>query len=142
RGYDIKAELYYYSCDFPKLFSPSTLSLHADLFGYDTSYEMVESMLNSMVLSKMESGHYIPGVKFPQWKIPTPSMFFGGTLTIAEQKRNYLFDRKKDPKFQHNLVKTEEGKEIEKMMIQKLIEVMKKEKAPPEQFKRLRLENI
>lgn len=43
--------------------------------------------------------------------------------------------------FQNNLVGTPEGKELEEKMIAKLIEVMKEEGCPPEQFQRLMLED-
>jgi len=43
--------------------------------------------------------------------------------------------------FQNNLAGTPEGKELEEKMIAKLIEVMKEEGCPPEQFQRLMLED-
>jgi len=41
--------------------------------------------------------------------------------------------------FQNNLAGTPEGKELEEKMIAKLIEVMKEEGCPPEQFQRFSL---
>ena len=82
-------------------------------------------------------GYFIPGIKIPQWKVPIPAMFFSGGLTVAEQRKHYLFDRKKDPAFQNNMAGKPESEELETKMIEKMIEVMEKEGAPPEQFKRL-----
>ncbi|MHA1149781.1 MAG: sulfatase [Promethearchaeota archaeon] len=139
RGFDVKAPLNIYTCGYPAMMSPSTISGYAELFGLKADFTTAEKMLKIMIFDKIKSGKFIPGVEIPQWKIPVPAMFFSGSLTVAEQKRNYLFNRKKDPLFQNNLVKSPEFGELEKQMIEKMIRVMEKEGCPPEQFVRLRL---
>ena len=139
RGFDMKNSLYTYTCSYPLMMSPATISSLAEHFGLKSNYKTAIRLIKPFA-KKIESGFFIPKAIIPQWKIPMPPFFFGGGLTPEEQKRNYLFDRKKDPKFQNNLAGTLEGADLEKRMIEKLKEVMKEEGCPPEQFKRLMLE--
>ena len=139
RGFNGKKNLYWYSSIFPMLMSPDVISGYGDVLGVNVPYELAEQMIEQMV-KNVESGFFIPGVNIPQWKIPIPTMFISGGLKARQQKQCYLFDRKNDPNFQNNLAGKEEAKELELEMIAKIIEVMKKEGCPPEQFKRLMLE--
>lgn len=142
RGYDVKAPLHSYTCGYPLMMSPATISGYAELFGLQASFDVAEKMLDGMIFKKIEPGNFIPGVRIPQWKIPMPGMFFTGGLSGPEQKRDYLFDRKKDPNFQNNLARTLEGEKLEKEMIQLMKEILRKEGCPPEQLDRLRLNDL
>lgn len=68
-----------------------------------------------------------------------PSFYFAGKGSSKENKQNFLFDRKTDPRFQNNLAGKPEAKDLENKMIHEMIEVLKAEGAPPEQFERLML---
>ncbi len=140
RGFNPKGPLNLYSCEIPRLVSPSTIAGYGDLLGVNIKYEAAEALV-SRFIKKAESGYFIPGVKLPQWKIPIPSAIGAGIFGMSKTTdQHYLFDRKKDPNFQNNLAGTPEGTELEKKMIEKMIEVMKEEGCPPEQFTRLMLE--
>ncbi|MHA1293187.1 MAG: sulfatase [Promethearchaeota archaeon] len=139
RGFDGSKPLFWYSSIFPMIMSPGVISGYGEIYGIKIKYEIAEKMVEQMA-KKVESGFFIPGIKIPHWKIPIPSIFFSGGFSGMSQKQNYLFDRKEDPGFQNNLAGTKEGEALEKMMIAKLIEVMKEEGCPPEQFARLMLD--
>jgi len=141
RGYNVKSPLYSYTCGYPLMMSPATISGYAELFGLQASFDLAEKILENMIYKKIEPGHFIPGVKIPHWKIPMPGMFFAAGLTIAEQKKDYLFDRKRDANFQKNLAGKPEAEDLEKRMIDLMIDIMKKEGCPPEQFDRFGLKN-
>jgi len=140
RGYDRKKPLYHYTCSIPSFMSPSVISGMGESLGVTIPYKVVNFFV-SRLAKKVESGFFIPGVKIPQWRIPVPSLIFSAFTYSKEQKRNYLYDRKNDSTFQNNLAGTQEAEELEEKMIKKLIEVLKEEGCPPEQFERLMLEN-
>jgi len=121
--------------------SPSTISTFSEIFGLKINYELAEKLVESFA-KNIESGNFIPDVKIPQWKIPIPGQFFAGGRSAKEHKKCYLFDRKKDFNFQNNLAGNQEAVELENKMIAKLIEVLKEERCPPEQFKRLMLKEL
>lgn len=142
RGFNVSKPLYCYTAAYPLFLSPSVISGFSELFGLKITYDIAEQLVAGFV-KKIESGHYIPDVKIPQWKIPVPGAFFfgGGSASGRAGKQNYLFDRKKDPNFQNNLASTPEAAKLEQKMISKMIEVLEKEGTPPEQFKRLMLKD-
>ncbi len=140
RGFNPRKPINVYTSVFPLSLSPSVISGISERYGIKIEFEQYEKLLGSMY-ENVESGLFIPGVKIPQWKIPLPSFYFAGKAPAKECKQNYLFDRKKDPNFQNNLAGTPEGKEMEDKMIKKLIQVMKEEDSPPEQFVRLMLKD-
>ncbi|MFX0137021.1 MAG: sulfatase, partial [Candidatus Hodarchaeota archaeon] len=138
RGFNINKPLFYYSSSYPLMLSPGTLTRFSEIFGQKLSYDKTEELIQSFA-KQIESGHFIPGVKIPQWKIPAPVFLAMGGGRSKVNKQNYLFDRKKDPNFQNNLAGTPETEELEKKILAKLIEILKKEGCPPEQYKRLML---
>jgi len=138
RGFNPRKPISVYTSAFPLSLSPSVVSSITERFGIKIEYEMYEKLLGG-IYENVESGFFIPDVKIPQWKIPLPSFYFAGKAPAKECKQNYLFDRKKDPNFQNNLAGTPEGKDLEEIMIKKLIRVMEEKEAPPEQFIRLML---
>lgn len=141
RGFNSKKRLNFYSCEIPLLVSPSTIAGYADLFGLKIKYEQAEALIGGF-LKNAESGNFIPDVIMPQWKIPVPPILgVAGLGPLKKTNVHYLFDRKKDPNFQNNLSGLLEGQELEDKMIAKMIEVLKEEGCPPEQFKRLILED-
>lgn len=148
RDYDRSKPIYVYSSSFPLMISPSGVSSMAEYIGIKLDHEAVAKLLED-TYKRMESGFFIPGVKIPQWKIPMPAALFrrvkderGGSAPVKKRAmRNYLFDRNKDPNFQNNLAGTPEGRELESKMIARLIEALKEEGCPPEQFARLNLED-
>ncbi|MHA1311654.1 MAG: sulfatase [Candidatus Helarchaeota archaeon] len=139
RGFDPRKPLYIYTCSYPMLLSPGSISGFGEYFGVNLDYEGAVKFLTS-ITAKMESGYYIPGVKIPQWKIPMISFMFSAGKSTKECKRSYLFDRKKDLNFQNNLAGKPEYAELENEMMQKMKIVLKEEGCPPEQFKRFMLE--
>ena len=139
RGFDAKKPLFWYTCSYPLVMSPASISVIAEVFGLKINYETAETMLKNMIFDNIQSGLFMPEIKIPQWKIPVPANFFSGGRSTKEQKQNYLFDRKKDPNFQNNLAGKDLAKELEANMIKKMIEIMKEEGTPPEQFRRLML---
>ena len=121
--------------------SPAIISGFTERYGINLEYDMLEEMLGD-VMDKVESGRFIPGVNIPQWKIPLPPFYFAGKGSKKELMRNYLFDRKKDPKFQNNLAGTPEAEELERKMMKKIKEILEEEGCPPEQFERLMLDSV
>ena len=140
RGFDDKQPINIYTCSFPLLLSVSILMGLSEQFDLKINYETYEKLLGK-IYSNIISGFFIPGVKIPQWKISLPMFLFTIGGSTKEKQQNYLFDRRKDPNFQNNLAGNPEAEELEKKMIKKIIETMKKEGAPPEQFDRLMLKD-
>ena len=138
RGFNAKKPLHWYSSSFSMFMSPSVISNLGEVLGVKIKYEVAENMV-AQLAKQIDTGFFIPGVVFPQWKIPIPSVFFSAMVDSKEQKQNYLFNRKEDPNFQNNLADNEDYKELEQNMNQKMREILKKEGCPPEQFERLML---
>jgi hypothetical protein len=141
KGYNPKKQLCVYSSTFPMVMSPAIISGFTERYGISLEYEMLEKMLGEM-MNNVESGRFIRGVNIPQWRIPLPAFYFAGKGSKRELKQNYLFNRNRDPNFQNNLAGTPEAEDLENQMKSKMIEIMKKEGCPPEQFERLMLDNI
>jgi predicted AlkP superfamily pyrophosphatase or phosphodiesterase len=139
RGWNAKIPIYAYASKYPQLISATSISGFGDLYNIEVSYEAAERLLKRFV-KKIESGKFIPGITIPQWKIPIPPFLFGGGLKPEEQQKNYLFNRKKDPGFQNNIAGKDETGDLEQKMTAKLIEALKEEGCPPEQFSRLMLD--
>ena len=78
--------------------------------------------------SDAQSGMFIPGVNCPVWRMPINNTFVSGNL---------MFDRHEDPEQNHDICK--EKPQAEKYMRQILVDLIKEEGAPPEQFTRLGL---
>ncbi|MFX1411647.1 MAG: sulfatase [Promethearchaeota archaeon] len=138
RGFNAKKSINVYTSVFPLSLSPSVISSITARYGIKINYEMYENMLGE-IYKNVESGFFIPDVNIPQWKIPLPSFYFSSKGSTKENKQNYMFDRKKDPTFQNNLAGKLKAEELENRMIKKIIEVLKLEQAPSEQFDRLML---
>jgi len=139
-GWDSTKPLFAYASKYPQLISATTISGFGDLYNVELSHEGAERLLKRYI-KNIEPGKFIPGVSIPQWKIPIPPFLFGGGIPKEEQKINYLFDRKRDPGFQNNIAGKEEASDLEEKMIAKLIEALKEEGCPPEQFSRLMLDS-
>ena len=138
RGFNSKKPLHWYSSSFSMFMSPSVISSLGEVLGVNIKYEVAENMV-AQLAKQVDSGFFIPGVVFPQWKVPIPSAFLSAMVDSKGQKQNYLFNRKEDPNFQNNLADNEDYKELEQNMIQKMRDILKKEGCPPEQFERLML---
>ena len=138
-GWNSKIPLFAYASKYPQLISASSISGFGDLYNVELNYEGAERLLKRFV-KRIESGKFIPGVTIPQWKIPIPPFLFGGGFSAEEQQKNYLFDRKSDPGFQNNIAGNDDAGDLEEKMIAKIIEALKEEGCPPEQFSRLMLE--
>ena len=140
RGFNPRKPINVYTSVFPLSLSPSVISGLSERYGIKIDFEQYEQLL-SKIYKDTEPGYFVPNAIIPQWKIPLPSFYFAGKSPAKECKKSYLFDRKKDPDFQNNLVGTPEGKDLEDKMIKKLIQVMEEENVPPEQFLRLMLKD-
>ncbi|MHA1293186.1 MAG: sulfatase [Promethearchaeota archaeon] len=141
RGFDSKKPLYWYSSSIPLMMSPSIISGMGETLGIKIPFKIIDFFVKKLA-KKIEAGFFIPGVKIPQWRIPLQFFIFSGLIDKKNKKKNYLFDRKNDPNFQKNLAGSFESIDLEQKMIKKLIQIMKEEGAPLEQFSRLMLKKI
>ncbi len=75
-----------------------------------------------------QAGDWMPEIELPLWQIPVDRL---------DQGESYLFDRQNDPEQNNNLVTAKPAVVLE--MKEKLIQIMKEEGVPREQFVRLGL---
>jgi hypothetical protein len=79
-------------------------------------------------------GHFVPGVEFPQWRVPVevdPESIYPKGLT------NFLFDRLEDPAQTHNLWHEKPGERGHMLALAR--DLISAEGTPPEQYERLDL---
>jgi arylsulfatase A-like enzyme len=89
-------------------------------------------LMNRSVSSLAEpegQGHFIPGASLPQWKIPIKMR--------PLSRENFLFNRRDDPGQERNLWNDEAGQQ--KRLLETMVELIRLEGAPPEQYERLGL---
>jgi arylsulfatase A-like enzyme len=94
---------------------------------------VVDSQVGSQIVTDVtvpaDSGNFVPGSPFPQWKTP---------MKIAPRNlENFLFNRRTDPGQTQNLWATDVPQR--ERMLGILRDILKKEGAPPEQWERLGL---
>lgn len=97
------------------------------LFSYTP--QLHKSLTVENVRRAVASGSFIPGVEYPQWKIPIDKEPFS--------RQDFLFNRLEDPEQEHNL--WNDAPEQRARMLGVLKELIREEGAPPEQFARLGL---
>ena len=113
QGYDNRHPLNMYSTRIPRMSNPALR---------DAEY-----------LSQIESGHFIPGVPLPQWKIPiVRNSHFTQAPSVLYRRDDLLFHER-------NLY--ESDLPLKQRMQDLMREVMAQEGAPPEQYVRLGLSN-
>lgn len=95
------------------------------LYQYTGRLQLYENMKEVVT-----SGHYIPDVPYPVWKIPFPS---------SEQHPSWLIS-KWDPIGQEQNLMDQEPRKV-KQMRELMVELMREEGCPPEQFVRVGLSN-
>jgi len=96
---------------------------------YAYSSQLVESLVVRGLAAPDDHGHFVPGTRYPQWRIPTE--------VRARSRQDFLFHRPSDPGQERNLW-TSEPEERERMLgvLRRLIAA---EGAPAEQLTRLGL---
>jgi hypothetical protein len=77
--------------------------------------------------SRIESGHFLPGVRLPQWRVPTWS--------DPLSREDFLFHRASDPDQLHNLWAHDPAERAR--MLDVMRDLMARASAPPEQYERL-----
>jgi len=98
---------------------------------YYYSSMIFKSMDVDSVASPAGQGHYVPGVKLPQWRVPVEAEPLSW--------ENFLFNRVEDPKQTKNLWRAEPQRR--RQMLGLLRDLLAEEGAPEEQYVRLGLES-
>ena len=96
---------------------------------YAYSSQLVESLVVDGLAAPDAHGTFVPGVAYPQWRIPTE------IRPLSDE--NFLFHRPSDPGQERNLWDSEP--ERRERMLQVVRTVVEAEGAPPEQLTRLGL---
>ncbi len=96
---------------------------------YSYSPQLFRSLTERHLFEEVTSGHFIPGVEMPQWRIPV--------RRAPRSRDNFLYCRSTDPSQQHNL--WQKATTERERMLTLLRDVIAEEGAPPEQFERLGL---
>ncbi len=104
--------------------------------GYDNSHPLYQYSCSMFMpgmngYEKAESGRFMPGIDIPLWKIPIKT-------DPKDSQPNYLWDRQRDPKQEHNIV--EEEPQVANKLRSLLIDAMEELGCPPEQYVRMGLE--
>ncbi|GAB4316369.1 MAG: sulfatase [Promethearchaeota archaeon] len=139
RGYDPKKPLYNYTCELPIMLSATFVTLATRAFGFSVPFKVAEAFLNR-VAKKVTSGHFVPGVKLPQWRVPVPKLLASRFVAWGPKKKDYLFDRRRDPELKENLAGAPEGRELERKMVNLLKRALREMGTPQELFERFRLD--
>lgn len=98
---------------------------------YSYSPQLFKSLTVDSVHPPNGHDFFIPGVDFPQWKVPIQVPF--------HDHQNYLFNRADDPKQEHNL--WHQDIQQRERMLDLMRRLLQEEGTPPELFERLGLKS-